>query len=161
MASLGRKDASKEVAGLILAVHSTAAEIAVDGAQDVIVVVIKGPAMEGGEGELNAVGITNAMAGGAIRNVLADATAHERRLDPQVGGHHLRELHGGDGMLYRRPRGDPLLAERIELQPRVADLTMWQGAEVIVKGMIGSVLQLHGEAMLEFLAAVGAKLATR
>ena len=38
---LGREDASKEVARFILAVHSTAAEIAVDGAQDVIVVVIK------------------------------------------------------------------------------------------------------------------------
>ena len=101
------------------------------------------------------------MAGGAIRNVLANTTAHERRLHTQVGGHHLRELHGGDGMLYRRPRGDPLLAERIELQPCVADLAMWQGTEVIVEGMIGSILQLHGEAMLEFLAAVGAKPATR
>ena len=38
---------------------------------------------------------------------------------------------------------------------------MWQGVELIVEGMIGSVLQLHSEAMLEFLAAVGAKLATR
>eukprot|EP00966_Prymnesium_polylepis_P070347 1635127-Prymnesium_polylepis.1 len=47
---VGREDTSKEEARFIPAVHSTAAEIAVGGAQDVIVVVIKRPAGGGGVG---------------------------------------------------------------------------------------------------------------
>ena len=118
-----RQRRGKQVTRLQVTTDAAVSEVTVEHTEDRIVVIIPPTPRKVSARELNTVLVTDAVLRGPVGDAPAGETDKCRRRQAKVGSHHLGEFGVGDGVFDRRPSGDPLRAESITREPRMAQLS--------------------------------------
>ena len=99
--------------------------------------------------KLNTVRVANTVLRRAIGDLQADEGAEGGRRQAKVSGDDFGEFGRGDGMFERRPSSDPLRAEAIAGQPRVANWAIRQVQQSTIQRFRSSIFELLSEATLQ------------